>query len=193
MKYARVGGAGFVIERRELGGPPPVPLDRGTRWLYDNQPASVPWYQMAVANEPVAPTATRVNYMLVDRPLADVQTDQKSTITAIYMAKIAIGFVYIGHLYQIDDASQARITAVSDWASKALHDGVMWPSTLAWRTADNLMIPMLMPADMILFAAAVANYVLALRQNMWSLIDQTAGAVTMAQVVAIDVNSGWPT
>lgn len=105
----------------------------------------------------------------------------------------AIGFTYNDVVYQIDDMSQMRITALAVKAQRAIDQapGATWEQNFHFIAADNTAVPF--TAEQFgPFADAASNVVIARRLHARDLKDQLLAAQTIEELDAIDVTAGWP-
>lgn len=119
-------------------------------------------------------------------PLGDRKAAMRRAAAAALAARIALGMPFNGKTLQIDDASQARMTAAA-----AMANAGSLPTDFAWRMADNSVVPM-DAAGVLGMAVAAGARVYALRAHYWALADLIAGAADEAELAAIDVSAGWP-
>ncbi|MBW6402022.1 DUF4376 domain-containing protein [Roseomonas sp. HJA6] len=117
--------------------------------------------------------------------LAVAQAARKAAARQGLDARIAAGMPYGGATLQIDETSQARISAAVLLAQYEL------PAGFAWRMADNSAVP-IDAAGMIAMGRQAAEYVAALRAHYWGLADAIAAAPDAAALDAIDLAAGWP-
>jgi hypothetical protein len=129
------------------------------------------------------------------RTLQDVQTAAiqaaANHFQSLFMTPA--GFTYSGALYQIDPASQQNIAAMGSLASASVANpaAIPWPGGFYWRDANNDHQPMT-AAQMLAFAATIANYVSTCILHCASIKDGIRAATTIAAVEAIDVTAGYP-
>lgn len=111
---------------------------------------------------------------------------------AVELAKRnAAGFTYNGKAFQLDDASQARITALAVKANRkaAGAAGATWSGTFI--AADNTEATFT-ETEFGAFADAAANVVIARRLYARSLKNDILAAADGAALDAINVSAGWP-
>lgn len=103
----------------------------------------------------------------------------------------AYGFVHDGKRYQVDDASQARITALVVKADRFVAGlpGATWDVTFI--AADNSEVAFT-AAEFGVFADAASNVVIARRMYARDLKNRILAAADRAALDAIDVTAGWP-
>ena len=106
-------------------------------------------------------------------------------------ARNAAGFTYNGKSYQLDEASQARITALAIKADRKVAGaaGATWSGTFI--AADNSETTFSETAFGA-FADAAANVVIARRLYARSLKNNILAAADGAALDAINVSAGWP-
>ena len=118
-----------------------------------------------------------------------------STVAAELNRRNALGFTYNGKAFQIDDASQARITALAVKAVRVVagEAGATWADGFVFLAADNSEVAMT-AADFGPFADAASNAVIARRMHARSLKDDILSAYAAQDEQAynaIDVTAGW--
>ncbi len=106
---------------------------------------------------------------------------------AVRNAKVAQGFAYQGHVYQVDEAATSTMTAVF----VLLQAGASSPHGGVWRSLDNVNVPM-SDAEVRAFILAAKSYFQALLVNAWTLKDSLKSLTSLAAVQAFDINAGWP-
>jgi len=100
----------------------------------------------------------------------------------------AAGFTFNDVTYQIDDASQARITALAVLAQT--NNGADWPEGFGFIAADNS-AQRFTAAGFVAFATAAAQTVIARRLNARALKDRILAAADVDALEAIDISAGW--
>jgi len=113
--------------------------------------------------------------------------DRLGEVSAELARRNAAGFAYGDHVYQLDNASQARITSVALIASVTPQD---WPSDFVFITADNQSVPF-KPDGFLAFATAAFAAVVKRRLNARALKDALNDAADEKALAAIDVTKGW--
>lgn len=108
-----------------------------------------------------------------------LQRALSARLKAEYDAAIAAGMPWAGHTLQIDDASQARLTAMVAMAQHGLPEG------FAWRMADNAMVP-LDAEGLLAMALAAGAHVYRLRADMWAALDQVRDATSLKALRSIE-------
>lgn len=94
------------------------------------------------------------------------------------------GFLFEGHVYQIDVESRTDMLAVE----ARLNRGEASPHGGYWRTNANQMVPM-DDAKVAMFIGAAGDHVGAIKARSWALKD---AAAVSPDPVAIDHTAGWP-
>lgn len=127
------------------------------------------------------------------KTIADNLTNAKSSKTA-YINQIrdqleADGFSYMGKVIDSDPRSVLRINSASLAAMAALTVGEHM--TISWTAKDNTSIDMDSNA-IIEMPVALAVHADSLHKYAKSLKALVADATTVEDVIAIDVNQGWP-
>jgi len=126
----------------------------------------------------------------VSLPLAIQKRDKVLAVAGELTARNAGGFSYQGKVYQLDDASQARITGLAVKADRfaAGSPGATWGGTFI--AADNSATTFT-AVEFGAFADAASNVVIARRLYARSLKNQIVAAADQASLDAIDITSGW--
>jgi hypothetical protein len=127
----------------------------------------------------------------VDRwrlPLGDAKADRIAEVGVELMRRNAGGFSYQGYVYQIDDASQARITSLVVLAQA--NGGADWPVGFRFITTNNIGVPF-SAEGFLVFAAASAKVTIARRLCARALKNAIDAATDAATLAAIDITSGW--
>lgn len=138
----------------------------------------------------IAPTAAtqQWNGKEWETPLDVVKAQRLADVRAELTQRNIEGFVFGKHTYQLDDASQGRITALALLAQT--NRGANWPIDFAFITADNQAVPFT-AADFITFAIAAAQAVIKRRLNARSLKDAVLAAPDADVLAAVDTANGW--
>lgn len=122
------------------------------------------------------------------------QAQKLAALAAQYATLMGAGFVFNGHTYQIDSASQQQIAAMGSLAAQVLANtpGVAaWPANFVWIDTANANVPMA-ASDMFAFAQATAAYVSGCVVANRAIKDAIAAAPNVAAVQALDVTANWP-
>lgn len=119
--------------------------------------------------------------------LSRARDEKREALGTEFARRNAEGFLYLEHRFQLDDASQGRITALALLAQSRPDD---WPAGFAFIAADNEPVPM-QPAGFVDFAAAAALAVIARRLRVRALKDAIRDAASLTALNAIDLTSGW--
>lgn len=125
-------------------------------------------------------------------PLAAAKAARLAEVAAELAQRNAAGFAHGGKVFQIDDASQARITALAVKASLVIGGvaGASWPQGFRFIAADNTGAPF-DAAGFVGFADAASNIVIARRLRARALKDAIVAAADATALAAIDVTAGW--
>jgi hypothetical protein len=167
-------------------------VDGAVTWCYYSaQAAPVIGYNTHQIASPGTATAAFVPYV------ATLSESQQAAIIAAannFSTLIAAGFTFSGTLYQVDQASQASITAMGALAAASIANPATtpWPAGFYWVASNNAQIAM-SAATMLAFAQAVALYVSGSILQLRAIKDSILAATTIAAVQAIDVTAGYPT
>lgn len=120
--------------------------------------------------------------------------DRKRAMLAMVAAELswrnAVGFSYQGKTYQLDDASQARITGLTVKADRFVSGaaGATWGGQfIAADNSETIFSAMEFGA----FADAAANVVIARRLHARDLKNQIVAAADEVSLDAIDLAAGW--
>lgn len=132
---------------------------------------------------------------LVTYLLEEVRAAKRDEAMVEFVRRVALGVPFGGKTFQIDDASQAKINAVSTFAGLTFNPatGVSWPvDGQEWVAADNSRVRFMSAAEFLGFAlSALATYN-ALFFACRTIKDAIAAATDRATLDAIDVSAGWP-
>lgn len=175
----------------------------GFHTLTDEQRKAHGWYPCDVLNESFDPrTASRnppvvgfdgervtLDYQIIPKTLDQVKSETGAKINTLRDQKETEGFQYMGHKFQSDERSAARIFGAVQSAQAAMSAGV--PFAIEWAAADNTIVP-LDAAQTIGMSAAMATQANALHQYGRTLKDQVNAAATVVDVIGIDIETGWP-
>lgn len=147
--------------------------------------------RLPVADWVIGTDAVTVAYQLVDLSPAELTArldDARAGKIAEVNAKrdrcYEAGFLFEGHVYQIDVESRTDMLAVE----AKLNRGEANPHGGFWRTKANQMVAM-DDAKVAVFIGAVGDYVGAIKARSWALKDAAAVSTDPA---AIDPTTGWP-
>ena len=124
----------------------------------------------------------------------DLRTAKLAAISATADALLAAGAPVSGGLHiALDDGSRADLTAMATAAASAA-GAIPWPESYSrgWITAENVRIPLPVPADGLALAATVGNFYASLVQHRRDLKDQVLAAEDVDALDAIDITEGWP-
>jgi hypothetical protein len=124
--------------------------------------------------------------------LDDAKAAKVEAAEGEYTSRLGQGFAYDDKVYQLDDASQARITSMGALAGLVVAEvsGAAWPNPFGFITADNEAVPFT-AAQFVPLASAAAARVFALRTNARALKDAILAAEDQAALDAIDITAGW--
>jgi hypothetical protein len=131
---------------------------------------------------PVLDGGTYIGVAVVALTLEERKFVKYTAVVHNFMQKVAGGFSYEGHLYDIDDAAQANINAVQTSFLKGTvnaHGGY-------WRTYDDQNVAMSDIEAQAFFDAAYA-FKMNLIRTAQSAKDAIAAATTLAEIDAVDV------
>lgn len=125
------------------------------------------------------------------QPLALQKVQKLAAVAAELARRNAAGFAYQGKTYQLDDASQARITSLAVKADRFLSGavGATWGGQFI--AADNSETTFT-AAEFGAFAEAASNAVIERRLYARGLKNSIVAAADQAALNAIDPMAGWP-
>jgi hypothetical protein len=125
--------------------------------------------------------------------LNDLKVARMREVGAELAKRMAAGFVYRLNAYQLDDDSQARITALAFKAQRMVdaRPGTTWDANFVFLAADNTAVSFT-AANFLPFADAASNVVIARRIKARQLKDTILAAADAAALAAIDITAGWP-
>ncbi|MBX3503320.1 MAG: DUF4376 domain-containing protein [Alphaproteobacteria bacterium] len=125
-------------------------------------------------------------------PLDDAKALRLAEVRAELTRRNAQGFTYGGVVYQLDEASQARITALVTKATMVLLavPGATWAEDFVFIAHDNSGVPFT-AAGYVAFANAASEVVIARRLRARALKDRVLAASDTDVLAAIDVTRGW--
>lgn len=175
--YADLGGNSVLDLEIELGA---HIFSVGGEWFTDGDPKIA---QMRLDAYPGSATELQFH------------RDQKlAALIEIVVTKFDAGRAYNGKVWQIDEVSQGRLTAVGTLAGFAnvFPSSVAWPDGgYPWIAADNTQARF-SPAEMFAFAQNVAGYIAGLVLTSRAFKDSIAAAPDVKTVAAINITQGWP-
>lgn len=116
--------------------------------------------------------------------LTELRRLRCDAVNALRAEKLAAGFVFEGNRFDIDQQAMVNISGTM----AALSGGLGLPPGFAWRSADNVDVPM-DAAKFGAFAAAAMGYVSAVYAVSWGLKDAINAASEPEQV---NIVLGWP-
>lgn len=126
-------------------------------------------------------------------PLARAKAAKLQLVAAQLAQRQAVGFAYLGVVYQLDEASQQRITSLAMKAERVVagRAGATWSATFRFIAADNSRVAFT-AAEFGAFADAASNAVIGLRERARDLKDAILAAADAPALAAIDTTAGWP-
>jgi hypothetical protein len=146
--------------------------------------AEVGWHFDGVsASPPPTPTESEL--------VAEKAEERLLAVEIRFNAALEAGMAYQGKVLQIREKDQANITTMGNEARWAKATAAAWPSTFAWRMADNSFLPLPTADDCIALGLAAKAEVIRLRANKWRLDDLIRSATTLAALNAINIEEGW--
>lgn len=147
--------------------------------------------RLPVADWVIGADAVTVAYQLLDLApaeltarLDDARAAKIAEVNAERDRRYEAGFLFEGHVYQIDVESRTDMLAVE----ARLNRGEVSPHGGCWRTKANRMVPM-DDAKVAVFIGAAGDHVGAIKARSWALKDAAAVSPDPA---AIDHTAGWP-
>lgn len=124
-------------------------------------------------------------------PIATLKAQKIADIRAAYDAMLESGLSYMGKVLQIRPEDTDIIDVIGQEARWASVSGTGWDSAFAWRMADDSMLPLPTPEDMIALATAAKNEVYRLKRVKWFHEDALKGLNTISAVKNYNISSGW--
>jgi hypothetical protein len=112
---------------------------------------------------------------------------RQAEVNDLYAQKMAAGYVYQGHTYQIDAKAQSNMQAVF----LELIAGIATPSSGVWRDLANIDVAF-SDADLKVFLLAAAGYIKGVLYAAWAQKDAIKNLTTLADIAAHDITTGWP-
>lgn len=167
----------------------PMPPEGGAVHRLDDVQAAA--YLAAASASPNGVIYVNGNFSGAVAPLAQQKLQKLSAVAAELVRRNAAGFSYQGKAYQLDDASQARITGLAVKADRFLSGaaGATWGGKFI--AADNTETTFT-AAEFGLFADAASNAVIDRRLYARGLKNSILAAPDQAALDAIDPLAGWP-
>lgn len=152
------------------------------------------WYQNVVWSNGVWTTPDKPLAQLIDIVVADVDR--------VFRQKIDAGYVHVdGHIYQIDEASQGKISSMSTLAFMSIVNATDYPfpADFTFRDRQNAEVAKT-AVQMIGLGRGAGNYVRLLMRRRGKLKNDARGAADRAALVVIynDIptmgngTTGWP-
>jgi hypothetical protein len=176
---------GPVIRRSEFPALPVLAPEKGLKWIADNPPSYAPAKQTCTASASIPVTATEVPYTVADIDLSVLRGRVKDDLAAErYGAEIS-GVTVSGILIATDRESQMLIDA----AQRSFADGVI--SSVKFKTSSGTIVDC--DATMAsALRAAVVDHVQSCRNNEAALCAAIDSASTADEILAVDIQKGWP-
>ena len=178
--------AGRVV-MSSVGGSPTPPDGGQVEPLTDEQAAA---YEAAAAASPLGVRFVNGAFEPIGVDLSVQKAQKLAGVAAQLARRNATGFTYAGKTYQLDDASQDRITALvvkADRYTRSL-PGSTWDGRFI--AADNSQVSF--TADAFgAFADAASNIVIQRRLHARDLKNLILAAADQATLDAIDITQGW--
>lgn len=97
------------------------------------------------------------------------------------------GYNWNGNVYDSDDRARANVTSVST----AIANGIQLPGNFAWRTRDNVNIPM-SPQEVVAFGVAMMDWVSRVYGVSWWHKDTLDTMTDIETISQHDITVGWP-
>jgi len=130
--------------------------------------------------------------------LADAKIAKITAVKTLMETKFKAGHTYNGNPYQCSRDSQFEIMARFNYAVQSKANAVTFPwsgqpeNFDKWRDSNNVTQTFATPDDYIAFAKAINSHCNLLVLKAMALKDAINACTTIAQVDAIDINTGWP-
>lgn len=122
--------------------------------------------------------------------LTEARAVRRSQAAALYQSRLAAGCSFGGSVYQIDEASQNRLTALGASAGLMLQGAIAEESFEVIATDNS--ITTLSPADMVALTQAARGIVTACRLRLRALKTAIDDAADLEALDLIDIETGWP-
>lgn len=125
--------------------------------------------------------------------VADAIPARVEAVEALYAAKLLAGFEHGGKRFELDDASQQKISALATASGFYVLGvgGVTW-SPIPFVAADNSVQVFATALDFIAFANAAKTAAQALFARRYALKTACRAAATAEELEGIDIEAGWP-
>jgi hypothetical protein len=127
---------------------------------------------------------------VVANTFARGKSEKLAAIEVAYQAALLAGVAWEGNRFEIDDASQQKISAVAVRAGFAALSIVQWSADFEFISLDNVHVPFT-AAAFLTFAVAAFDRAETLFMQRRALKDAVAAAVTTQDLAAVDPSSGW--
>lgn len=163
------------------GSLPPSP--DGYRWTEVPDPPQA--WRVALVGGQYTPTP----YVKSDAEATAEERPKKLDALAVQrVAKMSVLSATAG-LINMDDGTRATISSYAQTAALANQAGL--PFSITWRLLDNTYVE-LDASAMIRLSLEVTSHVSACHAYSFQLKDKIEAATTVAELEAIDINTGWP-
>lgn len=137
MKYTLVRPTGEAVYSMDFDIPPDIPQVKG-KWVADVPPNYDPIIQNITRDQIQSVSAASISYTVAYKPLQEIKDIKKAIIESEYHAAIATDVLYMGHMFQADEASQALLTATV----VTLNGAGATPLGFGWWSTDNVKVDM---------------------------------------------------
>lgn len=117
-----------------------------------------------------------------------VMARRQAEVAAKKAERIAAGFEFMGHRWDADATAQANLTSMAS----AVNAGMVLPDDFYWTSYDNEDVP----ADaqgIRQLSAAMMSFIFATHSKARQLKEAIEALETNEAVMALDIESGWPT
>ena len=122
------------------------------------------------------------------RTLDEVKTIRKNEINDYRSLWISQGFEYEGNVFDTDAQSLSNIYGMATAAAVA----APWPSNFTWRDHNNNDVLFSTPAEFVVFATVLMNYVNNCYKKSWAAKAEIDSLLTIEEVELYDITANWP-
>lgn len=179
MLYSFVDSQGNIVgQPKEFDTPPVLSAAKG-RWLPDVVPPYNRSFYAVERIQPVATTATAIEYKLIPVPLDTARTVGCDIVNQKRTQTVVAGFTFNGKVIDSDHASAVNIIGAAVAAQIAHSQGL--PFSITWTCADNTYIT-LDAMQMMQMMVDFAQYVSA----QYDTARQRKDAINSASITTVD-------
>lgn len=186
--YALVVTATGQIDRRQdfpEGEQPALAASKGRRWLLDDPPPFNAASQTRTQTTPIPAEAAEVPYVVAPIGLAALRAKRKAVLAAKRFEVETGGITVGGAQIRTDRESQGLIVGAKAAIDAAAIETVNWKAANGWVELSG--------AQVTAIATAVAQHVQACFSHEKALAEALDAAGSAPAILAVDLDSGWPT